>query len=352
MENNFQFQPYTPKKVEKTKEEIAPPVVQPKQKLISIPRRPPSRSSSTRSRTSSLADQVIHPTVPDVLNSNTISFERKNSFADSNKSLTNHSTTGDGSLTGDSGIGETQIQNDFEVDFESAFQAGSTGSTRARTGSTSGQTINTPFGPAPLTVTQPIPSHQPDPTMMTSSMQFQQAPISSHFQQVQQLQQQQLLQQQQQMQQQQLHQKQLQHQQLQRQQLQQQQLQATQQLANMNLYPRIGFSFVDSLTCPPIWSPGFFGKLKNSPQIASFQNYPNQPVQSVGGYPNPTSIYPNGQTQQPTNPNLISNQTQNLQNSQKSNSDRYAALAELDTEIKQNQIQRKQIIKFSKHLCL
>lgn len=257
MENNFQFQPYTPKKVEKSKEEIAPPVVQPKQKLISIPRRPPSRSSSTRSRTSSLADQVIHPTVPDVLNSNTISFERKNSFADSNKSLTNHSTTGDGSLTGDSGIGETQIQNDFEVDFESAFQAGSTGGTRARTGSTSGQTINTPFGPAPLTVTQPIPSHQPDPTMMTSSMQFQQATISSHFQQVQQLQQQQLLQQQQHLQQQQLHQKQLQHQQLQRQQLQQQQLQATQQLANMNLYPRIGFSFVDSLTCPPIWSPGF-----------------------------------------------------------------------------------------------
>lgn len=238
MENNFSFQPYTPKKVEKSKEEIAPPVVQPKQKLISIPRRPPSRSSSTRSRTSSLADQVIHPTVPDVLNSNTISFERKNSFADSNKSLTNHSTTGDGSLTGDSGIGETQIQNDFEVDFESAFQAGSTGGTRARTGSTSGQTINTPFGPAPLTVTQPIPSNQSDP-MMTSSMQFQQAPISSHFQQVQQLQQQQLLQQQQQ-----LHQKQLQHQQLQRQQLQQQQLQATQQLANMNLYPRIVFSLL------------------------------------------------------------------------------------------------------------
>lgn len=64
----------------------------------------------------------------------------------------------------------------------------------------------------------------------------------------------------------------------------------------------------------------------------------------MGGYPNPTSIYPNGQTQQPTNPNIISNQTQNLQ---KSNSDRYAALAELDTEIKQNQIQRKQIIKFN-----
>ena len=85
-------------------------------------------------------------------------------------------------------------------------------------------------------------------------------------------------------------------------------------------------------------------KTEKSPQIASFQNYPNQPVQSVGGYPNPTSIYPNGQTQQPTNPNIISNQTQNLQ---KSNSDRYAALAELDTEIKQNQIQRKQIIKFN-----
>ena len=172
-----------------------------------------------------MADQIIHPTVPDSFNSNTInSFERKNSFADSNKSLTNHSTTGDGSLTGDSGIGETQVQNDFEVDFESAFQAGST--TVTRTGSTSGQTINTPFGPAPLTVTQPMQTHhQPDQSMM-SSMQFQQAPISSHFQQVQQLQQQQL-----------------QHQQFQRQQqLQQQQLQATQQLANMNLYPRIGFT--------------------------------------------------------------------------------------------------------------
>jgi hypothetical protein len=59
----------------------------------------------------------------------------------------------------------------------------------------------------------------------------------------------------------------------------------------------------------------------------------------VGGYPNPTSIYPNGPTKQSTNPNLISNQTQNLQNSQQSNSDRYAALAELDTEIKHNHIQ-------------
>ena len=66
----------------------------------------------------------------------------------------------------------------------------------------------------------------------------------------------------------------------------------------------------------------------------------------MGGFPNQNSMFPNGQTQnQPTNPNLISNQTQNLQNSQKSNSDRYAALAELDTEIKQNQIQRQQIIK-------
>ena len=71
----------------------------------------------------------------------------------------------------------------------------------------------------------------------------------------------------------------------------------------------------------------------------------------MGGFPNQNSMFPNGQTQnQPTNPNLISNQTQNLQNSQKSNSDRYAALAELDTEIKQNQIQRQQIIKL--YFCI